>query len=355
MEFIIRALTFAIIPIIVNGVFAFLRKPKTAEKGKVHLPKFFAILGTITSTIFLIPTIITAFSDEDIWVPIVFLVFSLLGATLIIAFMNCRISYDDDGFVAKTFFGIKRKVSYDQVTAIKENMHETYIYVGKRRVMVDEFSIGGKDFITFVKKKYRTLHNGKSLPKITKTKNDIFNGHVNDVAGFYFAYSLVFVILVGFIVFLVCESCIPKNVNNTVEQTVTFISCDVKEDEVILTSADENIYKIQYAAEQINIQEIKSICNGESKVTTYSKEVTPDDEEDFYSIKAIKYNESYLLSFEEENKLYRQEVLPIIGLFLFMLLIWVAIIVASIVVGRNPQKFSKKVVKMFFKDGYINY
>ena len=146
MEFIIRALTFALIPIIVKGVFAFLRKPKTAEKGKVHLPKFFAILGTITSTIFLIPTIITAFSDEDIWVPIVFLVFSLLGATLIIAFMNCRISYDDDGFVAKTFFGIKRKVSYDQVTAIKENMHETYIYVGKRRVMVDEFSIGGKDF-----------------------------------------------------------------------------------------------------------------------------------------------------------------------------------------------------------------
>lgn len=355
MEHIIRILTFALIPIIVNGVFVFLRQPKTAEKGKVHLPKFFAILGTITSTIFLIPTIITAFSDEDIWVPIVFLVFSLLGATLIIAFMNCRISYDEDSFVAKTFFGIKRKVSYDQVTAIKENMHETYIYIGKRRVMVDEFSIGGKEFINLVKKKYRTLHNGQSLPEITKTKKDIFNGHVNDAAGFYVVYGMVSVLLVGFIVFLVCDICIPKNVNNTVEQTVTFKAYDVKEDEVILTSADENIYKIQYAAEQINIQEIKSICNGESKVTTYSKEVTPDDEEDFYSIKAIKYNDSYLLSFEEESQLYRQESWPIVALFLFILLIWVAFIVASIVVGRNPQKFSKKVVKMFFKDGYINY
>lgn len=355
MEYIIRILTFALIPIIVNGVFAFLRQPKTAEKGKVHLPKFFAILGTITSSIFLVPTIITAFSDEDVWVPVGFLVFSLLGATLIIAFMNCRISYDEDGFVAKNFFGIKRKVSYDQVTAIKENMHETYIYVGKRRVMVDEFSIGGKDFINLIKKKYRTLHNGQSLPKITKTKNDIFNGHVKDVTGFYVAYGLVSVILVGFIVFMVCDICIPKNVNNTVEQTVTFISCDVKEDEVILTSADDNIYKIQYAAEQINIQEIKTICNGKSKVTTYSKEVTPDNEEDFYSIKAIKYNDRYLLSFEEENKLYRQEGLPIVALFLFMLLVWAAFIVVSVIVGRNPQKFSKKVVKMFFKDGYINY
>lgn len=355
MEHIIRILTFALIPIIVNGVFAFLRQPKTAEKGKVHLPKFFAILGAITSAIFLVPAIITAFSDEDIWVPICFLAFSLLGATLLIAFMNCRISYDDERFVAKTFLGIKRKVSYDQVTAIKENMHETYIYIGKRRVMVDEFSIGGKEFINLVKKKYRTLHNGQSLPKITKTKNDIFNGHVNDVAGFYIAYGMVSVLLVGFIIFLVCESCIPKNVNNTVEQTITFISCDVKEDEVILTSADDNIYKIQYAAEQIDFQEIKSICNGESKVTTYSKEVTPDDEEDFYSIKAIKYNDRYIFSFEEENKLYRQEGLPIVALFLFMLLVWLAFIVASVVVGRNPQKFSKKVVKMFFKDGYINY
>ena len=86
-----------------------------------------------------------------------------------------------------------------------------------------------------------------------------------------------------------------------------------------------------------------------------SSQITPDDEEDFYSIKAIKYNDRYLLSFEEENQLYRQESWPIVALFLFVLLIWVAFIVASIVVGRNPQKFSKKVVKMFFKDGYINY
>lgn len=355
MELIIRALVFALIPIIVNGVFIFLRQPKTAEKGKVHLPKFFAILGAISFSVFLVPAIITAFSDEDVWVPVCFLAFSLLGATLIIAFMNCRISYDDDGFVAKTFLGIKRKVSYDQVTAIEENVHETCVYVGKIRVLVYEFSAGGKDFINLIEKKYKTLHNGQSLPKITKTKKDIFNGHVKDVTGFYVAYGLVSVILVGFIVFLVCDICIPKNANNTVEQTVTFISCDVKKDEVILTSADDNIYKIQYAAEQINIQEIKSICNGKSKVKTYSKEVTPDDEEDFYSIKAIKYNDSYLLSFEEESQLYRQESWPILALFLFMLLIWVAIIATSIVVGRNPRKFSKKVVKMFFKDGYINY
>ena len=93
---------------------------------------------------------------------VVLLFFSSLGATLIIAFANCRISYDEDGFVAKNFFGVKRKFTYDQVTAIKENMHEDYIYVGKRRVMIDEFSVGGKEFIAYVKKRYRTLHNGQA-------------------------------------------------------------------------------------------------------------------------------------------------------------------------------------------------
>ncbi|MBP3333641.1 MAG: hypothetical protein J6M35_06295, partial [Clostridia bacterium] len=117
MEYIVRGLSFLIIPIIVSGVLAFLRQPKKAEKEKVYLPKFFVILGLITSTIFLIPTLITAFLDEPIWVPILFLAFSLLGASFIIAFVNCRVSYDEDGFVAKNFFGVKRKFTYDQVTA----------------------------------------------------------------------------------------------------------------------------------------------------------------------------------------------------------------------------------------------
>jgi len=150
MEYIIRGLSFFIIPIIVSGVLAFLRQPKKAEKGKVHLPKFFVILGLITSTFFLIPTFITAFLDEPIWLPIGFFALSLLGAIFIIAFVNCRVFYDEDGFVVKNFFGIKRKFTYDQVTAIKEGMHEDYIYMGKRKVMIDAFAVGGIEFVVIV-------------------------------------------------------------------------------------------------------------------------------------------------------------------------------------------------------------
>ena len=356
MEHIVRGLSFLIIPIIVSGVLAFLRQPKNAEKGKVYLPKFFVILGLITSTIFLIPTIITAFSDEPIWVPILFCAFSLLGASFIIAFINCRVSYDEDGFVAKNFFGIKRKFTYDQVTAIKENMHEDYIYIGKRKVMIDEFSVGGIEFIAYVRKRYRTIHKGQALPKYTKTKHDIFNGNVDDVFGFMFAYIMIGVVIVAFAIFLVWYIYFtPNTVANTVEQQVTFTSCITKGDEIVLTSSDNKLYKIRFMEDGFDSTKIKAISDGKTVVKTYSKEVTPDDEENYYSIKAIFHEDTYLLSFDETNRWHQEEYWPLIFFPVIFAIVWGAYVAGSIIVGRNPKKFSKKVIKLFFKDGYVKY
>ena len=129
------------------------------------------------------------------------MLFSLLGAGFIIAFINCRISYDEDGFVARNFFGAKRRFTYDQLTAIKENMREAYLYNGERKVLIDELSVGGRDFITYAKKRYRTIHNGQALPKIKKSKRDIFNGNVEDAAGFIFAYILMSVLILAIAIF----------------------------------------------------------------------------------------------------------------------------------------------------------
>ena len=344
------------IPIIVSGVLSFLRQPKKAEKGKVYLPKFFVIFGLITSTVFLLPTIITSFFDEPIWVPIIFFVISLLGACLIIAFVNCRVSYNKDGFVAKNFFGVKRKFTYDQVTAIKENIYEKYIYVGNRRVMIDEFSVGGIEFIAYVRKRYRTIHNGQALPKMQKNKHDIFNGNVEDTFGFMFVYIMVSVLIVAFAIFLVWYIYFtPSTVANTVAQQVSFTSCLIEDNEIVLTSSDNKLYKIRFIGDGFDSDKIKSICDDKKVVTTYSTEVTPDDEDDYYSIKAILNGDVYLLSFDETNRWHQEEYWPLLFFPIIFAIVWVAYIVGSIIVGRNPKKFSKKVVKLFFKDGYVKY
>lgn len=356
MNHIIGSLGLLLTPIIVNGIIAFLRKPKKAKDGQVYLPKLLVIIGLIDCVLFLIPTIITAFSEEPLWVTIGFFAFSLLGATLIVAFINCRIAYDEEGFVAKNFFGIKRRFTYDEVTAIKKNMHESYLYLGRRRVMIDALSVGGFEFIGFVNKKYRSLHDGQPLPKIRKTKHDIFNGNVNDVAGFMFAFIMVSVIIVAMAAFLTWYVYFtPATPDNTAAAQVTFDSWAINDGRVILMSTDNQTYKIDFADEHLNSDEIKSVCDGETAVTVYSKKVTPDDGEEYFSIKAMLCDGEYILSFDDTNRLHRQEYWPLLLFPAAFAILWGGYIAGAIIVGRNPKKYSKKVIKLFFKDGYVNY
>ena len=356
MRNILRGLTFLLIPIIVTGFLRYFRQSKQAEENTVYLPKLFAILGAISSAIFLIPALITVFSDGSLWKPIPFLLLSLLGAALIIAFVNCRISYDEEGFVSKNFFGVKRKFTYQQVTAIKENMFEKFIYIGKRRILVDQFSIGGDTFIKLVKRKYRTMHDGQSLPKIHKTKHDIFKGNVKDTGGFLFTYILIGVLVIGLLIFAIHLTYFTTSTpRNTIKQSVHFVSCTTKEEEIVLTSANHQIYIIQFIDKQFDVKDIQDLCDGNKLVTIYSKEITPADGENYYLAKAIAYNNNYVLSFDETNKLHRQEYTLLVIVAVVMCFAWGALVSFSIIIGRNPKKFSKRLIKLFFKDGYINY
>jgi len=354
MEHVVRALGFLLIPVIVSGLLAVLRQPKKAKKGKVYLPAALAIIGIIGSTGFLIPALITAFTGDSPWFSLALLAFSLVGAFLIVSFINCRIYYDKDGFVAKNFWGIKRKYSYDQVTGIQEGMREDYLYVGKRRIMIDELAIGGAAFIGFVKKQYRMLHNGRELPAVRKTKGDIFNGNVQDVFGFMFAYISVGVLILVFAGFMAWEVFLtPCSVENTVEQQVSFESYAVEWGKIELVSSEDRIYSFVIMGKNYDTERIKALCDGKTVYTVYTKEITTDDGEDVYLVKAIKHEDSYILSFEESNASHRQEYWPLLLFPLGFALIWGVYVFFSIKVGRNPQKYSKKVIRLFFRDGYV--
>lgn len=354
MKYIIPVLCGFVMLIVIAGVIAYLRQTEETEKGKVHLPKIFVIIGGLVAVIFLIPTIITYLKNEPLWVSLIFLGFSFLGTILIVGFINCRISYDENGFVYKTIFGRKIEYNYSQVTGIRKNMNETYVYVGKRKLLVDALYVGGYDFINQVKKKYREFNGERNIPDI-KPKHDIFNGNVNDATGFLIAYGIMAVFTVAFLIFAICTVYLPKTESNTTEQKVVFVSCEEVGEDVVLTTADNKIFKIQYVDEQFNGEKIEEICNGDAAVITYSEEVTPKDGDDYFALDAIKYDNNYILTFGETHRLYKQEKFPVIILAIVFVLAVFGLIIGTIIVGRNPQRYSKRVVRMFFKDGYINY
>ncbi len=361
MEYVIRILTFALIPIIVGGVLAFLRRPKKTEKGKVCLPIALAIVGVICSAAFLIPTFIYAFSDESIWTTIIFLLFSMFSASLIVAYINCRISYDEDGFTAKSFFGIKRWFTYDQITGIRHDMPwETFLYMGKHRIMIDEFGVGGKDFLCFVNQKYRKLYkepipDKKPIPK--KITKDNLNGSLESNSRFWVAWIAIGILGMGLLILIVCLIVFsqPYTPSNTVQRQVIFQSCHKKGADWILTAADGQIYKIEDAYRSLDAERIASLCDGKTALTAYSEGVSPSrhNRQFYYSIKALVRGEEYVLTFDETNRFYKQGGIPLIIFLITLNLVDGALFAGAVIVGRNPSKYSKKVVRFFFRPGYL--
>lgn len=352
-----RYITFLIVPIIVSGILALLKRGEpNVKEGNVFMPKFFLIFGLIISTLFFIPTVITAFLKEPIWVTLIFFALSLLGAAFIIAYVNCKITYNEEGFVAKSFLGIKRKYTYDQVTSLRENAHEDYLYVGKRRVMIDEFAVGGPEFIAYVRKQYRKMNDGKQLPKFQKNRFDIFNGNVRNPGEFVFIFALIAFLILAIAVFIVWHVFFFKStVDNTVAQNVTFISCEVKDDEIVMISSDNALYKIVNFGDDLDIDELSSVCDGSTPLTAYSKEITPKNGDDYYSLKAICKDDSYLISLEDSNRWHREQNWKAIFIPIGFAVYWGIIVGCSVIVGRNPKKFGRKVVRLFFKDGYVKF
>lgn len=355
MKYIVRALTYALIPVIVGGVLALLRQPKKAEKGKVRHPLFIGILGLVCATLFLIPTLITAFSDESIWIPLIFFAFSSLGLLLFFIYLNCRIAYDENSFTVKNLFGVKKSHTYDEITNLREDMSEDVLFVGKRKISVERISVGGFEFIAFAKKKYKQLHSGQGIPKAKRSKLDLFNGNIYDAESLFVGYVIIAIVGIAFLIFSVCVYCNTYSPKNTVKQEVLFSSFADEGDEIVLTSKDGEIYKIRFFDETFDASAIEKICNGKTTMTVYVEEISPDDEEPYFFVYAIARHNNYLLSFDQTNAWHRKEYAPLIPVAVAFVLLFASMIVGSVIVGRNPKKYKKWVVRLFFKDSSVKW
>ncbi len=329
-----------------------LKKPKKAKGRQVYLPIFLLFLG-ITECLVVFAIMLAAyFSGASMGDLIGISLLSLLGIILILGYLNCRVTYDENGFTAKNIIGIKRQYRYSDITGISKGRRDQYLYVGKRKILLDEIAIGKNEFLSFARKQYRISHSGQSIPQTVK--KDIFNGHIDNPGEFIFIYAMLAVISIGCTILCVVFLLSPLKEEDTMHKTVAFISCEQKEDELILDDGSEMIYRLRFSPEDIPIENILAVCNGETHLDVYVKEITPDDDPAYFDIKAIYHDEEAVFSFEDYNTLNREGAGTIILFFVGLNILWGAVIVVSIIVGRNPNKY-RRVVYWFFKPNYVNF
>jgi hypothetical protein len=341
------------------GIISALLERNRSTKGRVHLPGLFAWIGGVCGGLFLIPTVAILFTDESPWLSIVFLCFSLLGGSLSLGYLNCRITYDTERFTHKNIFGIKRTYTYDQITGLKEGTHEDVLYMGRRFAMIDEYAEGNTDFLLMAKKRYHALSGGRPIPRVKPRIPDVFNGHVEGGTGLLVVYGFLGLLCLGFLCFMIAYVYFMPPAAASCERHETVLERgEMRGDTLYLypaASGEDGLhYAVRFLDDEVDTDAIRAACDGQTAVTVYVKRVTPKHGDPYYAVKALSAGDTVLLTFEDSQRLHQNEYWPLIPFMGLFTLLWAVFVVFSIRVGRHPERYSKRVIRLFFKEGYVH-
>lgn len=133
----------------------------------VSLPDYTLVVGIITIIFTLLIFVLSLILKAPVWVPVLWIVFSLLGIYLIIAWKNVKILYDDEKIIETTFLGKENHYTYDEFVSCEEKPQQQLIryYTADGRVLKVNQSIEDAIYLDIsIKSKYKKLHNNKNIP-----------------------------------------------------------------------------------------------------------------------------------------------------------------------------------------------
>ena len=233
---------YALVPLVVSLVLGIMRKPKMPKGQTVTMPALLAWIGGI-AVLFFGAMAVWAFMDGgDPFALSVFAAFMLLGVSLIMAYINCRITYDEKGFTVTNFWGITRTYTYDDITRLK-GTKDVKLYVGERVVRIDDMAVGKTQFLFYAEARYMKTHGGRGIPITSpdgKKDFDLFNGNVENAEEFIIIYAM----LLGFVVFcfgIGIHTALPPKAEDLTYSTVQVERYEVEDDTLWLYVDEEEL------------------------------------------------------------------------------------------------------------------
>lgn len=147
----------ALLPVLLTlllTALCFVKKAKrTAADGeKLMSQPFFVAMAGMLSAIFCIPTALLLWQGK--WLGLVFLAFAALGWVLELAYCNCWVRYDAQGFTHSNLLGMVKRFSYEDVAPVSKPRfkqalagNDLWIKAGSRRILIDAASRNSVDFL----------------------------------------------------------------------------------------------------------------------------------------------------------------------------------------------------------------
>ena len=150
---------------------------KNHEKNTVRMGVAFLIIGAICTVACTVPAIIMVLQKNLSFAALLFGL-SLLGASLVVAFFNCRLTYDEESFTYRNFFNKKTTIKYSEIIDAEYEM-DLIIMSDKKKISLQDHVVGQSEFLRIIKPYIDPIIEQKKkiagpVPKVRKYRDSVY-------------------------------------------------------------------------------------------------------------------------------------------------------------------------------------
>ena len=143
-----------IVHLVTKGILNKTRSPATvlqhASTGLIRLPKLYLWVGILCSLFFAALAVLSWAVPNGTgswWTTLVFAAFTLLGLSIVVAYVNWRIELYGVYFVYRTFFGQQYEHVFSDIIRVSATENTIRVYTEKKCFYVDLHAVGIQSFL----------------------------------------------------------------------------------------------------------------------------------------------------------------------------------------------------------------
>ena len=147
----------------------------------------------------------------------------------------------------------------------------------------------------------------------------------------------------------------PSREKDYERSQLCFRACEVEDGDLVFYGAEDGArYVVRDYAETLpDSESVTTHCDGTVVFTAWTRWCTPKNEEPYYRLGALWAGETELLSFQAVRAWERRDCLKFLCIMVIPFLFVNGIMLLVYLVGRNPQRFPRWVVRLCFKSGEV--
>lgn len=285
--------------------------------------------------------------EQQPWERLGFAGAMVLMDCMIIAYINCVVRYDDDGFTVRRIFGVRRRVGYGAVDGLRTG-RSIRVFFGKRSVLLDENCTGREGFLRQLEKAYRNEYNAP-VPRSPayRRRFDPMNGHVDAPWLYFCAFLGLGLLALGIMIFEIYSLTHEYQEPELHIRSVAFRSYAYDKNDLLLypdaEDPDDDL-RVSWFADYETLPDPEQLCDGteyEAATAVSSREICllrSTGGEEWITPGAYRHvSQSHIGAAEIFLMLFFAICMVISGL--------------GIAVGRHPERFGKQVKSMLYRRG----